>query len=368
MAQRISAGLRPIPAGSAPRAIPATSADWIGKRGYFRVPDLNQETEEIISKGHCRDAWYAISKATNREAFAGKTAEIRADAKAGRIVIGINQLAKSVGISKGAMLRQLRVLERCVGLIVMHQERCMEVADPETGRIKINRLGKVPPKIILITLQARHLRPAKRPKEPPAASEGIALKPTLKAAPDRDRIEATSLPAFVLPCGKEEKIGLSAEEGGHPAAKASLERGGEPRIDAGTVINANTGATPQAAGRPEPKAPEVPGDPQAEPSGTACEDVGSGMDRRHGSWLAEYHTKTGKRPPATAEPAKRPKAATGHPGEPQASLAADPEYNRLMQAFVEARRRSGMSDPVEEKAAKKANYRAEYHAAAAANL
>ena len=72
--------------------------------------------------------------------------------------------------------------------------------------------------------------------------------------------------------------------------------------------------------------------------------------------------------PATAEPAKRPKAATGHPGEPQASLAEVPGYGRLMEELTQARRRSGMSDPIEAKAAKKADYKAEYHAAAAANL
>jgi len=360
MAQRISRGLRPIPAGSAPKSIVLTAADWLDKRGYFRIPDLNEETELLISKGQAGRAWYAVCKVAGRQTYKGKTEDIRADAKAGKIVVGINALAKEVQISAKAMLRQLRVLERCVGLIVMHQERCVEVADPDTGRIKINRLGKVPPKIVILTLQARHLRPAKRPKEPPAASTGIASRLPLKASPDRGRIDATSQDENIL----EGKTGLSAEEGGHPAAKASLERGGEPRIDAGTVINANTGATPQAAGRPEPKAPEVPGDPQAEPSGTACEDVGSGMDRRHGSWLAEYHAKTGKRPPATAEPAKRPKAATGHPGEPQASLAEVPGYGLLMDAMLQGRRRSGMSDPAEAKAAKKADYKAEYHAAA----
>jgi hypothetical protein len=108
----------------------------------------------------------------------GATPEIRDDAFNGRIEVGVAGLAKAAGYGDKAILRQLRHLERVVGIIKTHQGDHTIERDPETGRVKANFL-KAPPKVIIITIEDRHMRPT-GPRRPPAAP-GIETTPGRKS-------------------------------------------------------------------------------------------------------------------------------------------------------------------------------------------
>jgi hypothetical protein len=151
---------------------------WLKGRYFVPMPDLSDETRWAISEGSAWPAWTAIMAVAHDLERRGATPEIRDDAFNGRIEVGVAGLAKAAGYGDKAILRQLRHLERVVGIIKTHQGDHTIERDPETGRVKANFL-KAPPKVIIITIEDRHMRPT-GPRRPPAAP-GIETTPGRKS-------------------------------------------------------------------------------------------------------------------------------------------------------------------------------------------
>lgn len=162
---------------------------------FVRVPDISDDTAATIGAGRARDAWDGIFRALHREERRkDATEDIRADARLGRLSIGINALARAEGITDTAMRRQLRYLQR-VGLIRIHAgERPIE-RDPDTGKI-VRGEGRTPPTVIVVTLTRAHMRPSRptsqegrqvTPQKPSQGRQGTPSKRSLKGKDLRDR-------------------------------------------------------------------------------------------------------------------------------------------------------------------------------------
>lgn len=151
---------------------------WLQGRYFVPMPDLSDETRWAISEGAAWPAWTTINAVAHDLERRGATQEVRDDAYNGRIEVGVAGLAKAAGYGDKAILRQLRHLEHVVGIIRTHQGDHTIERDPETGRVRKNFL-KAPPKVIIITIEDRHMRPT-GPRRPPAAP-GIETTPGRKS-------------------------------------------------------------------------------------------------------------------------------------------------------------------------------------------
>lgn len=166
---------------------------WCAGRYFVPVPDLNDETRWAISEGSAWPAFIAILGAAHDLERRGRTREIRDDAYEGRIEIGVSGLAKASGYGEKAVLRQLRHLERVVGIIRTHQGTFTTERDSKTGRV-IRNHAKAPPKVIIITIQDGHMRPdpTRRPPagvavETTGTSNPVGIETTGKGNDPRDR-------------------------------------------------------------------------------------------------------------------------------------------------------------------------------------
>jgi len=185
------------PASSTPAK---AGGHWLTGRFFVPLPDLSDETCWIITKGKAWPAFIAILRLLKREELKGRTEEARADATNGRLTVGINRLTRATGCVSATMLRQVRFLER-QGIIRTHKGECevTQEVDPATGKITTKRGGKVPPKVILITLADHHFRPAKptkasqpTPQKQTLPSLGIPQNLSLGTQEDRARNRPTS--------------------------------------------------------------------------------------------------------------------------------------------------------------------------------
>jgi len=181
------------------------------------MPDLSDETRWAISEGSAWPAFVTILGVAHDLERRGATREIRDDAFNGRIVVGVAGLAKASGYSDKAILRQLRHLERVVGIIRTHQETFTTERDPATGRMVRNH-HKAPPKVILITIQDHHMRPGPT-RRPPAAgvetipgSKPLGIETTARTDDPRDRND-------VVPIDRNLHRGFGhSDRNGRPAA------------------------------------------------------------------------------------------------------------------------------------------------------
>lgn len=205
-------------------------------RWFFKVPDLSDETAAAISKANAWPTFIGICRAIHDRGRRGTKAE-RAAADAGMVGIGIKGLARSSGIDPVTVRRQVRRLAE-LGLVVVHRRGITDVADPATGRITANRIGRTPASLVYLTCTERHMRPAAAK----AAAKVGGARRTPSAGRDRVHCASPSKECSIEP--KEtpttpQEAGLAAgEAGGHSAAKASHE---------------GRQGTPAAAGTPEPK-------------------------------------------------------------------------------------------------------------------
>jgi len=168
---------------------------------HFRMPDFSDETKWTIGNGRAWPALVAVFSALWDQERRG-TEESRADARGGRLTIGIKALARmskeqdSKNIQTTAILRQLRFLQRA-GILKMHDgERLIEI-DPETGKIVRGR-GRTPPKVIIMTLQGWMMRGSKttsktgsnRSQRPEETGSNRSLRPRVlrdtKCPPSRE--------------------------------------------------------------------------------------------------------------------------------------------------------------------------------------
>lgn len=192
-------------------------------RFFCPVPDMSDETSWVISKGRAWPAFMAIMRLLRYQERRGKTAEAKADAADGRLVVGVNALARAAGMTSTAILRQLRFLER-QGFIKTHQERFVTETDPATGKITRNA-AKAPPKVIVMTWQDSFQRPVNASKtakrdtaEPNAIPTTGTAEPNAKGSQDRVRNDCVSIEANL-------QRGLhSMNANQRPSAAGPLER------------------------------------------------------------------------------------------------------------------------------------------------
>jgi hypothetical protein len=158
-----------VPQQDTPAGEPAVTTDtphWLTGIYFVPQPDLSDECRAMIRQGRAelveKTIWRLLRDLERRG-----TKQQRAAAKAGRIEhLGVQGIAAEIGSSRTdgkpmsprAVLRQLRALES-IGLIRTEQAAFSLEVDPTTGRI-VRNYARQPPKIIVVTLQERHLRPA----------------------------------------------------------------------------------------------------------------------------------------------------------------------------------------------------------------
>ena len=216
-------------------------------RWFFKVPDLSDETAAAISKFNAWPTFIGICRAIHDRGRRGTKAEQQA-ASNGMIGIGIKGLARSSGIDPVTVRRHVRHLAE-LGLVVVHRRGITDVADPATGRITANRIGRTPSSLVYLTATERHMRPA--------AAKAAAKVGGARRTPSvgRDRVHCAP-PS--TECSIEPKETPSTPQdadrtvGGHSAAGASSEgRQGNPAA-AGTLEPSS--GQPDPVGNAEPPA------------------------------------------------------------------------------------------------------------------
>jgi hypothetical protein len=248
----VSAVLAGIPPAVANR--PAGRVRW-----FFKVPDLSDEAAAAISKANSWPTFIGICRAIHDRGRRGTEAERNA-ADDGVIGIGIKALARSAGLDPVTVRRQIRKLEG-LGLVVVVTRGITAVADPVTGRITANRIGRTPAALVYLTVTEAHMRPAAAK----AAAKAGGAKRTPSGRADRVQSAPPSKERTKekreTPSAPPQDAGLPAgKAGGHPAAEASQEgRQGDP--DVHRQDDPGLGATPvppASAGSPEPSGEERP--------------------------------------------------------------------------------------------------------------
>ena len=228
---------------------PAAANRPAGRRSpYFvQVPDLSDETVRQINQASAMPTFVAICRAIHDRKRRGTKAE---QAAAGNDMIGtgIKGLGRNDGLDPKTVRRHvLRLAE--LGLVVVHRRGITDVADPATGRITANRIGRTPACLVYLTATERHMRPAAAkaaskvggPKCTPSVGQdrGKFAPPSKESSKEREETPATPQDA-------------GRTVGGHSAAKASQEgRQGNPAA-AGTLEPSS--GQPHPVGNAEPPA------------------------------------------------------------------------------------------------------------------
>ena len=225
------------------REVPPPAAGRI--RYFFQVPDLSDETVRLITKANAWPTFMAICRAIHDRGRRGTKVE-RLAASNGMIGVGIKGLARSSGLDPVTVRRQVRRLAG-LGLVVVHRRGITDVADPTTGRITSNRIGRTPACLIYRTVTERHMRPAAAkaaakvggaPRTPSAGRDRVHCAPPTKDI-SKEREETPTPPQDA-----------DRTAGGHPAAKASQEgRQGIP-AEAGTPPPTREAPCPVGTAKP----------------------------------------------------------------------------------------------------------------------
>ena len=216
-------------------------------RWFFKVPDLSDETAAAISKANAWPTFIGICRAIHDRGRRGTKVERQA-ASDGMIGIGIKGLARSSGLDPVTVRRQVRRLAE-LGLVVVHRRGITDVADPTTGRITSNRIGRTPACLVYLTATEAHMRPA--------AAKAAAKVGGARRTPSvgRDRVHCAS-PS--TECSIETKETPTPPQdavstvGGHSAAKASQEGRQGTEAAAGTLEPSS--GQPDPVGNAEPPA------------------------------------------------------------------------------------------------------------------
>jgi hypothetical protein len=219
----ISAVLAGIPPAAANR--PSGRVRW-----FFKVPDLSDETVRQINRASAMGTFMAICRAIHDRGRRGTKAE-QAAADNGMIGIGIKGLGRNDGLDPKTVRRHVRRLVE-LGLVVVYRRGITDVADPATGRITANRIGRTPASLVYLTVTERHMRPAAAK----AAAKVGGPKCTPSVGQDRGHFAPPS-----TECSKETKEtptppqDADSTAGGHSAAKASQEGRQGTEAAAGTL-------------------------------------------------------------------------------------------------------------------------------------
>ena len=152
---------------SAPAVRPegdSTSGHFLHGSGYFvPMPDFSDETIWTVNQGRSLPALYAVIRALHDQHRRGRTEEIRADAREGKLTIGLKALSRANRMQAATLRHQLEFLHRA-GLLNMHDGEQVIERDPKTGKILKGR-GRTPPKVIIMTLDRSMMRGGRRAAE-----------------------------------------------------------------------------------------------------------------------------------------------------------------------------------------------------------
>lgn len=240
------ATLENTPSG-APAEGDSTQAHFLNGIYFVPVPDLSDEAVHTINAGKAMPAFIGILRALHHQGRKGRTEDIRADARLGRLTIGINALARGNGMTDAAIRRQLTYLQR-VGIIRVHDGEREPERDPVTGRIVKGR-GRTPPKVIVMTLTRDLMRPSREgrqvtPSNPSQRPEETPTKRSQRGRDHRDRNRPPSRDA-------------NSKEFASSGCKGTADTGG-PLEAAGTAApeaqNRPADGRPDAGRRPPPAA------------------------------------------------------------------------------------------------------------------
>lgn len=216
-------------------------------RWFFKVPDLADETAAAITKANAWPTFIGICRAIHDRGRRGTDAE-RLAASNGMVGMGIKGLARSSGLDPVTVRRQVRRLAE-LGLVVVHRRGITDVADPATGRITANRIGRTPASLVYLTVTERHMRPAAAkaaakvggaPRTPSAGRDRVHCAPPSTEC----SIETKETPA--TPQDASSTVGV------HSAAKASSEGQEGQSAAAGTLEPSN--GQPRLVGNAKPPA------------------------------------------------------------------------------------------------------------------
>ena len=130
---------------------------------FVPMPDFSDETIWTINAGRSMPALIAVLRALHDQHRRGRTEEIRADAREGKLTIGLKALSRANRMQAATLRHQLEFLHRA-GLLNMHDGEQVIERDPKTGTILKGR-GRTPPKVIILTLDRSLLRGGRRAAE-----------------------------------------------------------------------------------------------------------------------------------------------------------------------------------------------------------
>ena len=245
MVSAVSSAISAVLAGIPPAAANRPAGR---RRPYFvQFPDLSDETVRQINRASAMPTFTAICRAIHDRGRRGTKAE-QAAAGNDMIGIGIKGLGRNDGLDPKTVRRHvLRLAE--LGLVVVHRRGITDVADPATGRITSNRIGRTPACLVYLTVTERHMRPA--------AAKAAAKVGGEKCTPSVGRDRGKFAPPSKESSKEREETPTTPQDadstvGGHSAAKTSQEgRQGNPAA-AGTLEPSS--GQPHPVGNAEPPA------------------------------------------------------------------------------------------------------------------
>lgn len=221
---------------------------------FYPMPDLSDEMFLAVCKANAIEAWDLLSRLRNRIAFAGRTAQIRADAsQRNTIHVGYHTLSKLSGRDRKTLRRMFRSLE-ALGLVSIRQPQVSFTLDVKTGLIARRQHGRCQPVEITMIVTDAVMRPTKAIKERKALGENfprdleVGGKISTSAG---GNISTTSLvPLLISIPAQTSGIGdgvampssAAAEGAGHSAGKGSREEGELPALEA--TADPDTASTP----------------------------------------------------------------------------------------------------------------------------
>jgi len=211
---------------------------------FYPMPDLSDEMFLAVCKANAIEAWDLLSRLRNRIAFAGRTAQIRADASQRHTIhVGYHTLSKLSGRDRKTLRRMFRSLE-ALGLVSIRQPQVSFTLDVKTGLIARRQHGRCQPVEITMIVTDAVMRPTKAIKERQALGENfprdleVGGKISTSAG---GNISTTSLVPLILSIpaqtngiGDGVAMPSSAEEegAGHSAGKGSREESEMPALEA----------------------------------------------------------------------------------------------------------------------------------------
>jgi hypothetical protein len=176
----------------------AARSHWLEGIYFVPSPDISDETRWAINQGRAMPLWEGLMAILHGLERKGSTDTIKAASRRGMIEhMGVNGIAKAIHMSPTAVLRQLRHLEKVVGIVATDQRDFTLETDPVTGKI-VRNYAKAEPKSVTITIKPHHLRPARAAQAVRAGTPGSSPKAT------GDTHEPTA--RTVIPQGRNERV------------------------------------------------------------------------------------------------------------------------------------------------------------------